>query len=338
MRPGLAPAVVILTGILFHLGCRHDGESGHGTNAPAASPLAPTAVPAAAKPGTAPAGSSSATSDVPPAHVLGPVSSRITRNVEFPPRNEPFEFRTQALEQQYVSMGRTPAQYYTDVEGTIVWTQEYLRYRVNQCGHEDAVQKVLAQIGGGGIAPTCGSAPRGRVAFPPRNEPFDFRNQLEDYYKNVLHRSLAAPTAVDVEGDIVWTQEYLRYRVSSCSHEDAVQKVLSQIRGGGIASDCTPRPTGPVTEPPQAVLVAPSQCTVNVSCQFNGANSTGSALTYSWSFGDGLSASGPIVTHSYGIEVAPPFSTVTKKVTLTVKDNSGRKSSTSANVSVFREY
>src|SRR5215470_10586695 len=47
--------------------------------------------------------------------------------------------------------------------------------------------------------------------FPPRNEPFDFRKTLETQYQNVLRRS-ATSTFVDLEGDIVWTEEYLRYR------------------------------------------------------------------------------------------------------------------------------
>ena len=42
-----------------------------------------------------------------------------------------------------------------DAEGGVVWTQEYLRYRVNQCDHPTAVQKVFSQIDGGGVAPTC---------------------------------------------------------------------------------------------------------------------------------------------------------------------------------------
>ena len=37
----------------------------------------------------------------------------------------------------------------------MIWTQEYLRYRVNQCDHPTAVQKVFSQIDGGGVAPTC---------------------------------------------------------------------------------------------------------------------------------------------------------------------------------------
>jgi hypothetical protein len=44
---------------------------------------------------------------------------------------------------------------YVDIEGAIVWTQEYLRYRVNRCGHAAATQKVVDQIDGKGIAPVC---------------------------------------------------------------------------------------------------------------------------------------------------------------------------------------
>jgi hypothetical protein len=57
----------------------------------------------------------------------------------------------------------------------------------------------------------------GRVDFPPRNEPFDFRTQLEAKYRDQLKRT-AVSTFVDIEGDIVWTQEYLRYRVNGCGH------------------------------------------------------------------------------------------------------------------------
>jgi hypothetical protein len=42
-----------------------------------------------------------------------------------------------------------------DAEGGVVWTQEYLRYRVNQCDHPTSVQKVFSQIDGGGVSPTC---------------------------------------------------------------------------------------------------------------------------------------------------------------------------------------
>src|ERR1700687_2931196 len=51
------------------------------------------------------------------------------------------------------------------------------------------------------------------VSFPPRNETFVFRLQLEAKYRDGLNRS-PTTTFVDNEGDIVWDQEYLRYRVS----------------------------------------------------------------------------------------------------------------------------
>ena len=160
-----------------------------------------------------------------------------TMAITFPPRNEPLEFRS-ALETKYRDGLRRPSvQTYVDQEGTVVWTQEYLRYRVNLCSHADAVSRVLAQIDGQGISSTCGSA--NTATFPPRNEPFAFMQQLEAKYRDALRRP-AGSSFVDVEGNIVWTQEYLRYRVSSCSHAIAQQKVFDQIDGRGVQADCTP--------------------------------------------------------------------------------------------------
>ena len=157
--------------------------------------------------------------------------------VAFPPRSEPYAFR-QTLEAKYRdSLGRSPSPTYVDLEGDIVWTQEYLRYRVNGCDHATAQQKVLDQIDGLGIAAVCSDPPSGAVAFPPRNEPYAFRQELERKYRDGLHRS-ATSSYVDIEGSIVWTQEYLRYRVNRCTHGVAAVKVLSQIDGNGIAPTC----------------------------------------------------------------------------------------------------
>jgi hypothetical protein len=157
--------------------------------------------------------------------------------VTFPPRNEPFDFRQQ-LEQLYRDvLRRTPIQTAVDIEGENVWTTEYIRYRVNACGHGDATQRVLSQVATGSVAPVCGTPPSGAVAFPPRNEPFDFRNQLEAYYANVLGRP-RGPSFVDNEGANVWTTEYLRYRLNGCAHADSVSKVFTQIQGGGIQPVC----------------------------------------------------------------------------------------------------
>jgi hypothetical protein len=155
--------------------------------------------------------------------------------INFPPRNESLAFRN-ALEAYYRDvLRRSSTSSFVDVEGTVVWTQEYLRYRVNQCGHEDAMIRVAMQIDGRGIQPVCGVATS--ATFPPRNEPFDFRNRLEAVYRDALQRS-AGQTFVDVEGDIVWTQEYLRYRVGRCTHDQAQTRVFQQIEGRGIAPVC----------------------------------------------------------------------------------------------------
>ena len=152
----------------------------------------------------------------------------------FPPRNEPFQFR-QTLETYYQStLRRSPIPTAVDLEGAIVWTQEYLRYRLSACDHLTAVSKVLQQIGTGGNPSECG----GSASFPPRNEPFDFRsNHLESKYRDGLRR---APTLtyVDIEGDIVWTTEYFRYRLSGCGHADATTKTLAQVGGGGAPATC----------------------------------------------------------------------------------------------------
>ncbi len=46
------------------------------------------------------------------------------------------------------ALGRAPITTYVDQEGDVVWIQEYLRYRVNGCGHWIAVQSVFVQVDG----------------------------------------------------------------------------------------------------------------------------------------------------------------------------------------------
>jgi hypothetical protein len=157
--------------------------------------------------------------------------------VSFPPREESLDFRT-ALEAKYRdSLRRSRSSTAVDNEGDVVWTQEYLRYRVNQCSHAVAIANVLTQIAGNAGPAVCGLTPGGQMLFPPRNESLDFRNQLEAEYRDVLHRS-GSSTSVDIEGDIVWTQEYLRYRVNGCGHAVAVQDVLLQIDGFAAPPVC----------------------------------------------------------------------------------------------------
>jgi hypothetical protein len=67
------------------------------------------------------------------------------------------------------------------------------------------------------------------VQFPPRNETYDFAQQLDAYYRDVLQRPLSDAHFVDFEGEIIWTQQYLLYRVNGATHDQAVARVKQDI-------------------------------------------------------------------------------------------------------------
>lgn len=50
---------------------------------------------------------------------------------------------------------RSPESTYVDMEGDVVWIQEYLRYRLNRCSHQQARDRVMQQIDRRGVAPVC---------------------------------------------------------------------------------------------------------------------------------------------------------------------------------------
>ena len=155
----------------------------------------------------------------------------------FPPRNEAFDFRAQLEAKYRDSLRRPVAGSYADPEGAVVWTVEYLRYRLGQCNHEVAVDKVGREVRGLGLPEPCGSAPTGAIVFPPRNETYAFRLELERTYRVDLRRS-PSDTRVDPEGDVVWIQEYLRYRLNGCNHADAVARSLLQVDGQAVQPTC----------------------------------------------------------------------------------------------------
>jgi hypothetical protein len=163
---------------------------------------------------------------------------RESRFVEtnFPPRNESFDFRAH-LEAKYRDGLRRPvAGSFADPEGAVVWTVEYLRYRLSQCNHEVATDKVRRQVRGQGLPEPCGTA-QATIAFPPRDQTYAFRLELERIYRDDLRRQ-PSDTRVDPEGDVVWIQEYLRYRLTGCNHADAVGRSLLQVDGLGIQPQC----------------------------------------------------------------------------------------------------
>ena len=187
------------------------------------------------------AASPTAPSAAAPGSLLGPtsvapggVSGKF--DVSFPARNDSFDFRIQLEAKYRTGLGRAVGADLVDPEGEVVWTQEYIRYRVNGCDHATATQRVIAQIDGQPAGQVCGAPPDGLIVFPPRTDSFDFRRQLEAKYQQ-FGRGFSQ-SAVDAEGGVIWTQEYLRYRVNQCDHPTSVQKVFSQIDGGGVAPTC----------------------------------------------------------------------------------------------------
>ena len=185
--------------------------------------MSPTAPSAASTPGMGPMG-------------LGGISGPM--DVLFPSRADSFEFRNQ-LEAKYQNgLGRSASSTYVDREGEVVWVQEYIRYRVNGCDHETAVARVMAQIDGGAPGGICAENRDFLIQFPPRDQTMDFRRRLETKYQQ-MGRGLQQ-TFVDMEGSVIWTQEYLRYRVNECDHASATQKVMAQIDGGAVSATCVP--------------------------------------------------------------------------------------------------
>ena len=253
----------------------------------------PTAPSAAAEPGSLLGASS-----VAPGGISGPM------DVSFPGRNDSFDFRNQleVLYRDILRRGTSPT--VVDREGEVVWTQEYIRYRVNGCDHGTAVQRVLAQIDGNTAGGVCGAPPDGLVLFPGRADSFLFRGNLESKY--VAMGRGQSPTFVDTEGGVIWTQEYLRYRVNACDHPTAVQKVVSQINGGGVAATC---------------FVAPCLFTVSPSVQSVGA--AGGTFTATVNKVSGDCTFGAESLASFVSITGGGSGTDTQTLTYTVAPNSG---------------
>lgn len=182
---------------------------------------------------TAPSAQAATTADRTPMGVGG-VSGPM--DVLFPSRGDSFEFRNQLEAKYQTGLNRSASTTAVDREGEVVWTQEYIRYRVNGCDHAAALARVSAQIDGNPAGAICAQNPGGLVLFPPRGETLAFRQALELKYSQ-LNRA-ASSSFVDPEGGVIWTQEYLRYRTNACDHLTSVQKVFSQIDGNGIAATC----------------------------------------------------------------------------------------------------
>jgi PKD repeat protein len=96
----------------------------------------------------------------------------------------------------------------------------------------------------------------------------------------------------------------------------------------------TPPAPAPASQPPAAVISAPNQAGQSQSITFDGSASTVSAghaiVTYAWNFGDGATASGVTVSHSY----ANAGSFV---VSLTVTDDLGQTGTATLTVQITEQ-
>lgn len=260
--------------------------------------------------------------------------------VEFPPRDQPLAFRV-LLEAKYRDGLRRPTDptpSFVDIEGQNVWTSEYLRYRVNGCGHAEGTQRVFAQIDQRGVQPVCSSVSSSFVAFPPRDQPLDFRGQLEIKYRDGLGRTtpITTPTFVDIEGQNVWTAEYLRYRVNGCNHTQATEKVFQQIDGLGVQPVCLAAPPTPPEPPPGNLVAKPGgpygPVNAGTPIILNGLSSTSTPnpiAHYFWTCGQPGNTSctkdSPTPSFVY-VKTAALGTTVTYTVTLTIEDTKGLRS------------
>jgi len=75
--------------------------------------------------------------------------------IPFPPRNEGLDFMNGLQVKYRDDLRRGAGSSFVNSEGAVVWVLEYLRYRLNSCGHGDATTKVLMQIRGRGVQPVC---------------------------------------------------------------------------------------------------------------------------------------------------------------------------------------
>jgi hypothetical protein len=184
--------------------------------------------------------------------VAGPVGftasafdSRNGTAADPPPRNESLIFR-QWLDVVY--QGTPPTTTTVDIEGAIVWTQEYIVYRRSGCDDVTASSNTVVAIDRAPARqpgpPLCG--PNGSRPFPDRADVNRFRQTtLEDRYRPA---GISRQTPVNLEGDATWTMEYMRYRMGDCSHQVALDKIqidINSIRSGGGGAPqpvCQPTP------------------------------------------------------------------------------------------------
>jgi hypothetical protein len=104
----------------------------------------------------------------------------------------------------------------------------YLGYRLDGCVHEEAAEKTFRHLRGERELRVCKNATQ-RKPLPAASETYDFRRRLESLYAS-QPAFQTATSYVDLEGEAVWLQEYLRQRLNGRDHSESTEVVLRAIR------------------------------------------------------------------------------------------------------------
>lgn len=161
--------------------------------------------------------------------------------IAMPPLHELRLFRD-ALEMVYRrQLQRAPVAPAVLPDTALLWLRRYLRLRLHGCGHDDSAARLVAEMQGKGAQPPC-RVPSG---LPSRAETVGFRQSLDALAASGARalRPLAGGrpwplTAVDGEGEAVWLQEYVNYRLDGCAHAPAIAGVVAAITGAPRPPAC----------------------------------------------------------------------------------------------------
>lgn len=78
-------------------------------------------------------------------------------SLAFPPNNESLDFMRQLESKYQHGLRRQAGATHVDTVGTVVWIQEFLRYRAGGCTADEAKWRVALQIFGNGVPSPCES-------------------------------------------------------------------------------------------------------------------------------------------------------------------------------------
>jgi hypothetical protein len=132
------------------------------------------------------------------------------------------------LDQVYrTRLGRSPRDAPAALAVRLEALARYLALRVEGCGHDEAAGRTLASAAGAPAIGLCG-VPAVRHELPPADETFAFYQQLDSALRR--RPGAVSTTYVDVEGEAVWLQAYLRERLAGMRDRDARAAVLARVR------------------------------------------------------------------------------------------------------------